>query len=116
MTRSLVSSLSVSPKDHVTKLMVGKLIREARQQAGLKQEALAAQLGIDSNSFISQVERGRLIPSLDMAHKLELALQLPAHSVASLVLKYRIKEVPDGILEDARERGLHVQVRLSFKD
>jgi transcriptional regulator with XRE-family HTH domain len=45
--------------------VLGRRIREARQESGLTQEQLAAQLGADQ-SKISRIERGRDLSSLTL--------------------------------------------------
>lgn len=44
-------------------------IREARLRAGLSQEALALQAGVD-RSYVSQLERGVANPSLLILHRI----------------------------------------------
>ena len=100
----------------MTTLMIGRTVRDARKSAGLKQTALQAQLGLRSTSFLPQVEHGKIVPSLDMAAKLEKALAIPPHSIASLVIKYRLQEQTAMLMHEAQERGIDVQVRLMFTE
>ncbi|MEP0521951.1 MAG: helix-turn-helix transcriptional regulator [Hyphomicrobiales bacterium] len=49
--------------------ILGTNLREARKAAGLSQEALALEIGID-RTYISGIERGVRNPSLDVIVKL----------------------------------------------
>lgn len=41
----------------------GKKLKQIRQEKGISQEDLAERLGVGSNSYISDSERGRFLPS-----------------------------------------------------
>ncbi|MCD6094959.1 MAG: TIGR00270 family protein [Thermoprotei archaeon] len=60
-------------------------IRKAREELGLTRELLAQELG-EKESVIRRIEEGRLVPTIDMARKLERILKIkllePAESVS----------------------------------
>jgi len=58
----------------------GKSLREARLKARFTQESLAHAAGVHP-TYISQVERGILSPTLDKLESLAKALELPAHTL-----------------------------------
>lgn len=55
---------------------LGSQIRKRREEAGLSLRALAQQASI-SASFLSQVERGQVSPSLNSLHAIAEALKVP---------------------------------------
>jgi transcriptional regulator with XRE-family HTH domain len=55
---------------------IGELVKAARKQRGLSQEALAYRVGVEQTD-ISKIERGRDRPREEKARKLALALGLP---------------------------------------
>lgn len=71
--------------------MFGPVLREARLAAGLTQEALAFQAGLD-RSYISQLENDHKSPTLDVLFLLCDALGVPASQLIAQV-EERQKEV-----------------------
>jgi transcriptional regulator with XRE-family HTH domain len=64
--------------------MLGKILREAREAAGLTQEALAHTAGVD-RGYISQLERDLKSPTISMLFRLCEAMQAsPSALVARL--------------------------------
>ena len=59
-----------------TKKLIGVRIKELRKQAGLTQEQLAEQVGLDSR-HLSRLEVGRHFPSLDSLERIATALGIP---------------------------------------
>ena len=57
------------------KRIFGDNVRETRKRAGLSQEALAHEIGID-RTYISGIERGVRNPSLDVIVKLAERLKV----------------------------------------
>jgi transcriptional regulator with XRE-family HTH domain len=55
---------------------IGSRIRTAREGLGLSQEALAARARLNT-SYLSQIERGRKAPSLEVLSRLATAVRLP---------------------------------------
>ena len=62
----------------------GQVLRELRKEAGLSQEGLAFEAGIERN-FVSLIERGINQPSIRVIFKLSAALQISASTMLSLV-------------------------------
>lgn len=62
----------------------GKILRRRRKEAGLSQEQLALEAGIQRN-YVSLIERGINQPTIGMLYKLANALQLsPMELVADI--------------------------------
>lgn len=57
-------------------LEIGSLIVKLRTKKGITQEVLAQTAGI-SQSYLSQIERGQKIPTIDSLQKISLALDIP---------------------------------------
>ncbi|WP_231860802.1 helix-turn-helix domain-containing protein [Microbacterium laevaniformans] len=64
---------SATSEQHAQRKAFGMRVRELRQSAGLSQEQLAHQAGLD-RSYVGQVERGERNVSLDNIHRLAEAL------------------------------------------
>jgi DNA-binding XRE family transcriptional regulator len=60
--------------------MLGKVLQNARQQAGLSQEALAKLAGVD-RSYISQLEHDHRSPTVNMLFRLCEAMKLSTAAV-----------------------------------
>ena len=59
-----------------TKKLIGVRIKELRKQAGLTQEQLAEQVGLDAR-HLSRLEVGRHFPSLDTLEGIAKVLNMP---------------------------------------
>ena len=64
----------------------GEVLRELRRRAGLSQEALALEAGIQRN-YVSLIERGLNSPSLRVLFKLAQTLQVPTAELMDLTEK-----------------------------
>ena len=62
----------------------GQVLRELRKEAGLSQEQLAFEAGVERN-FVSLIERGINQPSIRVIFKLSAALQILPSKILSLV-------------------------------
>lgn len=60
----------------------GHTIRELRRREGWSQEQLAHRAELN-RSYVGEVERGLAMPSLDTAHKLAQALNVPLGALLS---------------------------------
>lgn len=72
---------------------IGRNLRVYRQEAGLRQEDLAAAAGVSTN-YIGMVERGEKIPSLETFVALLNALQVSADMILTEVVDtgYTVKQ------------------------
>jgi transcriptional regulator with XRE-family HTH domain len=62
----------------------GKLIKEQRKAKGLTQQQVADYTGLD-RSFLSELERGKMLPSLETFFKLAPVLKLkPAEFIEKI--------------------------------
>lgn len=52
-------------------------VKRVRERQGLKQEALAFEVGYGDRSQIAKIETGKTVPSLDKALRLAATLQVP---------------------------------------
>lgn len=64
----------------------GEVLRELRRRAGLSQEALALEAGIQRN-YVSLIERGLNFPSLRVLFKLAQTLQVSTAELMELTEK-----------------------------
>jgi len=71
--------------------MVGAELRAARRRAGLTQEALAFQAGVD-RSYVSLLENDKKSPTLDMLFRLCDALGVKASRLIARVEKRRARD------------------------
>ncbi len=62
----------------------GQVLRELRKEAGLSQEQLAFEAGIERN-FVSLIERGVNQPTIRVIFKLSAALQILPSKMLKLV-------------------------------
>ncbi len=69
--------------------MLGELLRNARQKAGLTQEELAFQAQVD-RTYISQLEHNKKSPTVDMLFRLCKAMQTSPGRIIS-ALERRLK-------------------------
>ena len=105
----------VNAKDIVTRRTVGRFAREARLGRNLKQEMAATALGMKGRSMITGIERGHLLPSLDLSLRMEKLYEIPRYSFCFLVAKCRVQENSAAILEELQERGAPpLKIRIGF--
>lgn len=63
----------------------GAVVREARVEAGISQEALASMIGVE-RSYFGRIERGQSQPTLSVVLKVASALQRDAGEMISVVV------------------------------
>lgn len=78
--------------------LLGPIVREARISQGWSQERLAETAGLD-RSYVGEIERGRVSPTLLTLEKLATALQL---APSELISRCELRSVPDS----AKNSGL----------
>ena len=64
--------------------MLGQVLREAREAAGLTQEAVAAKAAMD-RAYVSEIERGRASPSVDRLFRICKAIGVRASTIVARV-------------------------------
>jgi transcriptional regulator with XRE-family HTH domain len=69
----------------------GQKIRKLRIEKGLTQQELAERLGYKTNSYISDVESGRFIPSRDKLKKIARALDVPFKVLEDMLLESKLE-------------------------
>jgi transcriptional regulator with XRE-family HTH domain len=69
----------------------GRKLRQLRIEKGLTQQQLAERLGYKSNSYVSDVESGRFIPSRDKLKKIARALDVPFKVLEDMLLESRLE-------------------------
>jgi transcriptional regulator with XRE-family HTH domain len=67
---------------------VGRLLKAARENAGLRQSDVAKKLGYSSPQFISNWERGLSLPPLDRLPKLLVFLDIPRKTLIASFHRY----------------------------
>jgi transcriptional regulator with XRE-family HTH domain len=90
------SSTSLPQEDISTEQMVGRKLRELRNQRGLSLRALAERSGLNINT-LSLVENGKSSPSVSTLQQLAQALEVPiATFFETKPLSRRVVFTPDG--------------------
>ena len=88
-------SLSVGVEGEDLALAIGKVVRDARQRAGLTLQQLASATDL-SQPFISQIENGHSMPSLLSLHRLAEALGTSAHALLAKTARDEVSLVRAG--------------------
>ena len=92
----------------------GEEIRKIREEKGLSQQELAELLGYKTNSYISEIERGRFLPSQRKLPELAKALKVPLKKLKDLLFQAKLEEL--GIKEPGFLNMLKDYPYLSKKD
>jgi transcriptional regulator with XRE-family HTH domain len=69
----------------------GQKLRQLRIEKGLTQQELAERLGYKTNSYISDVESGRFIPSREKLKKIARALDVPLKVLEDMLLESKLE-------------------------
>jgi transcriptional regulator with XRE-family HTH domain len=85
-------------------------LREARKRAGLTGERLAARCGI-SQSKISKIETGKVLPSATDVERMLTALGLGGERTAELIALARLANTEFQSMRASLQRGLHQKQR-----
>jgi transcriptional regulator with XRE-family HTH domain len=75
----------------ISDMNFGQKLRKLRIEKGLTQQKLAERLGYKTNSYISDVESGRFIPSRDKLKKIARALDVPFKVIEDMLLESRLE-------------------------
>ena len=71
--------------------MLGEELRKARDEAGLSQERLAFEAGVD-RTYLSELENNHKSPTLDMLFRICEALKVPAFEIVRRVEQGKRKD------------------------
>jgi transcriptional regulator with XRE-family HTH domain len=74
-------------------MTLGQKLRKLREEKGMSQQELAKRLGYETNSYVSDMERGKFIPSLGKLKKIAKALRTPFPKLKGLVVDSRLEEM-----------------------
>jgi transcriptional regulator with XRE-family HTH domain len=85
-------------------------LREARKQAGLTGDRLAARCGI-SQSKISKIETGKVLPSITDVERILTAFGLGGERTAELITLVRLANTEFQSVRASLQRGLHQKQR-----
>lgn len=95
MTRSLRAAASDPATAHVVVARrFGRAVRHLREQRGWSQEALAARAELN-RSYMGEIERADVMPSLATADKLARALGLPLSDLIAHAEPLNLEPEPD---------------------
>jgi len=75
----------------ISDMNFGQKLRQLRIQKGLTQQKLAEKLGYKTNSYISDVESGRFIPSKEKLKKIARALGVPFKVLDDMLFESRLE-------------------------
>lgn len=98
-----------------TKHLIGQRIKKLRRSKGFSQERLAEIMGI-SPKYLSNIERGKENPTLDMFIKLANALNVEVAEVFNYSYEQSSKELRQvvmGLLKDGDENQLRLITRIA---
>lgn len=73
-------------------MIFGRKLR-LREKKGLTQQQLAYKLGYVTNSYISDVENGRFVPSKKKLKKIAKALRIPFKKLDNLLLESKLEQL-----------------------
>ncbi|OGS46663.1 MAG: hypothetical protein A2539_00515 [Elusimicrobia bacterium RIFOXYD2_FULL_34_15] len=87
-------------------ISIGKIIRNARNTRGLTLEELAEKVGRDW-SFLSQIERGKSIPSIETLFLVCKVLEIPVSDLfkSSKVVTYKVDSETDKLIWLLRDKS-----------
>jgi transcriptional regulator with XRE-family HTH domain len=71
----------------------GQKLRKLREEKGMSQHELAKRLGYQTNSYVSDMEQGKFIPSLEKLKKIAKVLGVPFSKLKSFVVESRLEEM-----------------------
>ena len=71
----------------------GDKIKKIRESRGISQQQLAKKLGYRTNSYVSDMEKGKFTPSVDKLGKISGALGIPLSKLKDLVFESRLEEI-----------------------
>jgi transcriptional regulator with XRE-family HTH domain len=95
------SSWSPLPLTSVFSLLVsgygtmrfGDKIKQIRESREVSQQQLAKKLGYRTNSYVSDIEKGKFIPSMEKLGKIAEALGTPLSALEDLIFEVKCEEI-----------------------
>ena len=96
-----------------TKTLIGARIKELRRQAGLTQEQLAEQVGLDSR-HLSRLEVGRHFPSLQSLERIAAVLEVPLVEFFQFPGEESVQTLRANLTKFAK-RSSEAQIRMATK-
>jgi transcriptional regulator with XRE-family HTH domain len=74
-------------------MIFGKKLRKLRKAKGITQQQLAEKLGFVSNSYVSEVESGKFIPSKEKLKRIAKALGVPFKELNDLLMESKLEQL-----------------------
>ena len=74
-------------------MQFGQKLKKIRREKGISQQELAEKLGYVTNSYISDVEKGKFIPSRKKLKEIAKVLKVPFGELDNLLLESKIREL-----------------------
>ena len=71
----------------------GQKLRKIRDEKGMSQQELAKRLGYKTNSYVSDMEKGKFVPSLGKMKKIAKALGISFSKLKGFLVESRLKEI-----------------------
>lgn len=98
----------------VSPMNLGSVIRKRRAELGLRQKAVAEEIGV-SEDYLSLIERDQRTPSLEMLEKLAAALSVPVSYLLfeAEPINPNLSEETRKIVEDARKVAAELLRRIT---
>ncbi|MBI5893835.1 MAG: helix-turn-helix transcriptional regulator [Deltaproteobacteria bacterium] len=96
------------------KRLIGVRIKSIRESKGLTQESLAEKMDINT-VYLSNIERGRANPTLDMLIKLAHALEVEMWEIFDFGHEVNVKELRDAmskLLKETDEEKLRLALKI----
>jgi len=74
-------------------MIFGQKLRKLREKKGITQQQVAERLGYVTNSYISDVEKGHFVPSIEKLKKIAKALGVPFKELDDLLLESKLESL-----------------------
>jgi transcriptional regulator with XRE-family HTH domain len=71
----------------------GDKIKQIRESREVSQQQLAKKLGYRTNSYVSDIEKGKFIPSMEKLGKIAEALGTPLSALEDLIFEVKCEEI-----------------------
>lgn len=112
----MTTAIAHRPRNETGKTMasLGASIRSARREAGLKLREIAAATGL-SISYLSQIERDLLTPSVDALRRIADAVDIPAGTLAFAAGSRRGKASVAIVRRETRKRVAFADANIAYE-